>query len=170
MRQHVLTALLVLLAAPAVAQNPNRPSCSAPEFRQFDFWVGDWVVQDPSNGQQAGTNLVTRDFNNCVISEHWSGAQGGHGSSFNIYDRQRGVWHQTWVDDGGTLLLLDGHFDGTSMVMQSEPVARPNGARLINRITWTPLDSGRVRQHWETSNDGGTTWTTAFLGIYRPRS
>ena len=26
-------------AAPA---NPAGPKCPAPEFRQFDFWVGDW--------------------------------------------------------------------------------------------------------------------------------
>ena len=27
-------------------------------------------------------------------------------------------------------------------------------------------DPDRVRQHWESSSDGGTTWTTAFDGVY----
>ena len=27
---------------------------------------------------------------------------------------------------------------------------------------------GTVRQHWETSGDGGATWATAFDGLYRP--
>jgi hypothetical protein len=31
------------------------------------------------------------------------------------------------------------------------------------------LPDGRVRQHWETSKDGGATWTTAFDGYYRRR-
>ncbi len=37
-----------------------------------------------------------------------------------------------------------------------------------NRMTWTPLDNGYVRQHWEVTSDGGTTWSTAFDGEYHP--
>src|SRR5690348_9327982 len=32
---------VVLDAAP---QAPSTPDCSAPEFRQFDFWLGSWNV------------------------------------------------------------------------------------------------------------------------------
>lgn len=170
MRTPASAALLLCLAASLPAQNPPaRPSCAAPEYRQFDFWVGDWIVENPANGQRQGTNLITRDFSGCVVTEHWEGAGGSHGSSFNLFDRQRAVWHQTWVDDSGTLLLLDGRLVDSSMVLQSQPTAMPNGSRTINRITWTPMEGGRVRQHWETSADGGATWQTAFLGIYRRR-
>jgi len=166
-----LLAVSALLAAPLAAQNaPQRPTCDAPEFRQFDFWVGDWVVENPQNGQLQGTNNITLDLNRCVITEHWTGSQGGHGTSFNIYDRRRGVWHQTWVDDGGVLLVLEGHFAGGRMVLQSAPVPARNGGMVINRITWTPQEGGRVEQHWEVSRDDGATWQTAFLGVYRPRT
>lgn len=164
-----ITMVFVLLAAPAAAQTAPQ-GCSAPEHRQFDFWVGDWIVDNPANGRQAGVNVITRDFGGCVITEQWTSGAGRRGSSYNAFDRRRAMWHQTWVDDSGSLLLLDGRFDGTSMVLQSAETTLPNGTRQINRITWTPLDSGRVRQHWETSADGGATWTTAFLGVYRPRS
>jgi hypothetical protein len=170
MRYHLAAGLLAVLASPAAAQNAARPSCNTPEHRQFDFWVGDWIVENPANGAQAGVNVVTRDFNGCVITEQWTSGVGNRGSSYNVYDRRRGVWHQTWVDDSGSLLLLEGRFDGTSMVLLSPELTLPNGSRRINRMTWTPLEGGRVRQQMEASTDGGATWTTGFVGIYRPRS
>ena len=39
----------------------------------------------------------------------------------------------------------------------------------VQRITWTPLDDGRVRQHWEATTDGGKAWSTVFDGYYARR-
>jgi hypothetical protein len=35
----------------------------------------------------------------------------------------------------------------------------------IHRTTWSPLP-GSLRQHWQTSTDGGKTWSTVFDGYY----
>lgn len=35
-----------------------------------------------------------------------------------------------------------------------------------DQITWTPLGDGRIRQHWQVSNDEGKTFSTAFDGYY----
>src|SRR5262245_41018266 len=88
--------------APSAAPGakPATPPCSTPEHRQFDFWVGDWNVKDPQ-GAQAGTNLITREFDGCVIQEHWVGSRGMRGSSFNIYSPATKTWHQSWVDSNG---------------------------------------------------------------------
>ena len=43
----------------------------------------------------------------------------------------------------------------------------PQGNDIINRITWTPLEDGRVRQRWQASGDGGETWTEVFDGYYQ---
>ena len=150
--------LVSLHAAPA----PAAP-CSAPEYAQFDFWLGDWDVTNPA-GKPAGHNLVTREYGGCVLQEHWTGAGGSLGSSFNIYDPVRKVWHQTWVDNAGTLLEIEGGLKDGSMVMSGEQL-QPDGKKLLNRITWTPKD-GKVRQFWETSADGGKTWQVAFDGMY----
>ena len=40
------------------------------------------------------------------------------------------------------------------------------GATTLERITWTPLDGGRVRQLWEQSQDQGKTWKSVFDGTY----
>lgn len=158
----------LVLAAPAGAQ--ERPqSCSTPEFRQFDFWLGEWEVFRP-DGQRAGTNHISRVMGGCVLHERYDGAGGYHGESFNIYDAGRGVWHQTWVDNGGTLLNLEGGLADGAMVLEGETVGG-DGSTTFHRITWSRVEGHpeRVRQLWQSSTDGGSTWSVAFDGEYRPR-
>jgi hypothetical protein len=136
-------------------------NCTAPEHRQFDFWLGDWDVKGPK-GNLVGTNLITLELGGCVLQEHWTNTQGNRGSSFNIFSNSDQKWHQAWVDDGGTFLNLIGEFkDGKMVLVNDAPV-------VTDRITWNLVDGDkdRVRQHWEQSQDGGKTWTTAFDGLY----
>lgn len=155
-------------AAPAAAQQESRPSppnCAAEEHRQFDFWIGTWDVFDP-DGQQIGMNVITMDLNGCVLHESWQSLTSPHrGHSYNIYDRSTGGWHQTWVDNSGLLLQLDGGLVDGSMVMEGA-TRGADGQETLNRITWTPRDDGTVRQLWEMSDDDGETWRVAFDGRY----
>jgi hypothetical protein len=41
------------------------------------------------------------------------------------------------------------------------------GAPVLLRMTFTPIDANTVRQFGENSNDGGKTWTTAYDLTYR---
>jgi hypothetical protein len=168
----VLLALVVAMGPGAAkAQSPSPlPSpfvspCLAPEYRQFDFWVGDWDVLDPA-GNVVGANNITREYDGCVVQEHWEarGPQKQTGSSFNTYNPATRQWHQTWVDSTGGFLLLDGAFAEGRMVLSAE--MRNRRGLLKHRITWTPQPDGRVRQFWETSSDGGQTWNAAFDGLY----
>ncbi len=159
----LILAGAILPAMPLQAAPSPAVPCTAPEYRQFDFWLGDWDVTNPA-GKPAGHNRVTSEFGGCVLQEHWTGAGGSVGSSFNIYDPVRKVWHQTWVDNSGTLLEIEGGLKDGSMVMMGEQL-QPDGKKLLNRITWTPK-GGKVRQFWETSADGGKTWATSFDGLY----
>jgi hypothetical protein len=149
-------------AAPAPAPAP--PACSTPEFRQFDFWLGDWDVKLP-DGKVAGTNSITSILDGCVLQESWQGAGKVKGNSFNIYDAATKTWHQTWVDNGGNLLSLKGGLVDGKMVLSGESVD-DKGVKTINRITWTRIDADHVRQLWEASGDGGKTWQVAFDGQY----
>lgn len=159
----ILAGLLVITSALS-AQSP--PGCDAPEHRQFDFWIGSWTVTTPQ-GDLAGTNRIERTLKGCVLVENWAGSKGGSGNSFNLWTATDGKWHQVWVDDSGTMLTLVGGLQGTSMVLTGTHAApgRP-GVTSTERITWTPLDGGRVRQLWESSTDGGTTWSSQFDGLY----
>jgi len=155
-----------LLLAPAAIHAQGQAGCKAPEYRQFDFWVGDWVVTTPQ-GKTAGTNRIERIINGCVLQEHWSSSNGGDGTSLNMWDAASGKWHQVWMDAGGNLLELAGKLEGANMGLTGEH-ATPGkaGSTTIERVTWTPNPDGTVRQHWESSTDGGATWTDSFDGIY----
>ena len=166
------TTLLLAVASatisaqtPAPAVVPKPPACVAPEHRQFDFWLGDWDVRDAS-GKLLGQNRITRAHKDCVLLENYRAGEFS-GSSLNVYDADRKVWHQTWVDSSGGLLVIEGIFRGGKMILAGETMdADKPGGKVDNRITWQPLQDGRVRQLWETSIDKGATWATTFDGYY----
>jgi hypothetical protein len=157
----------LLLAAQEAPPAAAPKACAAPEHRQFDFWIGEWEVTSP-DGAPAGRNRIEHILGGCALRENWTGAKGGSGTSYNAYDRQSGRWHQTWVDNGGLVLRLDGAFTDGKMVLSGES-RDSSGARVLNRITWQQTAPGAVRQLWETSTDGGGTWSVAFDGRYRKR-
>jgi len=152
------------LAGAACAAPPPPPApCASAEHRQFDFWVGDWRVAKP-DGTFAGTNHITQEYGGCVVHEHYVTGKGYSGESLNMYDAARKVWHQTWVDDSGLLLILEGKWDGKSMVLAGF-APDESGVMTKQRITWTPNADGSVRQLWETVDAKGA-WAVAFDGKY----
>jgi predicted small lipoprotein YifL len=160
-----VSILFALAAAGQAGPAPQPPSaCTAAEYRQFDFWVGEWNVTQ--NGKQAGTSRIERILDGCAVFENWTGAGGSRGNSLNYYDAGRGMWHQTWIDNQGSPLELEGRFETGSMVLVGNTHDAASGKMVVNRISWTPQAEGTVRQHWETSTDGGKSWTTAFDGRY----
>lgn len=140
-------------------------ACAGPEHRQFDFWVGDWEVRNP-DGEVAGTNVITAVASGCALNEYWRSARGPTGTSLNWYEPATEQWHQLWVGLG-YYLRLSGGLEAGKMVLSGERES-PEGA-VIDRITWTPLEDGRVRQLWEMSRDGGRSWEVAFEGFYSRR-
>jgi len=154
-----LPLLVALLGAPPQTASP----CASPEHRQFDFWVGEWEVTRP-DGKVAGHNRITPILGGCALREEWTGAGGNQGTSLNAWDPGAHAWRQTWVDQSGAVLLLAGGIDGGRMVMVS------GDGPSRQRITWTPMPDGRVRQLWDASEDGGKTWKVAFDGTYRKRT
>jgi hypothetical protein len=148
--------------------------CTGPQYKEFDFWLGDWEVRNAA-GQVLGRNRISKKHGGCVVLEEWTSAGGGSGSSFNVYDQPTKQWHQFWVDATGTnwlssdkqgnpVTLRGGIRDG-AMVMTSHPDTLP--AIGQTRVTWRPLPDGGLQQTFESSSDGGKTWTVSFDGFYK---
>ena len=146
----------------------NQCPCCTEEHRAFDFWLGDWEAFTP-NGKLAGTNSIILMQDSCIIQENLVSASAGYtGTSYNWYDAASKTWHQSWIDNQGGSLLLSGSHKGNQIILSSEATPDGKGGKTINRITWTDLGDGTVRQHWETSADLGETYKTAFDGLYKP--
>jgi len=169
-----LTAPLVALfcLGPALAQEaaapaPQPPPCSGPEYRQFDFWAGEWDVvpaQPKKPNPQPSHSRITVILGGCVVKEEYSTPGGYEGTSLSYYDAASKAWKQTWVDNQGAPVIFSGGFEDGRMVLDEAPDGNIRG-----RISWTPLPDGRVRQLWEGSEDGGKSWKPKFDGIYTPR-
>jgi len=155
---------MALVCSAGAAQGTS--GCRDAVHRQFDFWLGHWEVFTP-DGKKAGDNHVAAIEGGCALIERWSGRGGFTGTSLNNWNADTRQWHQHWVDNQGGVLRLAGGLEGLRMVLAaSEPDPSKPGATLRQRITWTPLADGAVRQLWETSGDGGATWTPVFDGKY----
>ncbi len=138
------------------------PCRAKPEFRQFDFWVGEWLPRNPQ-GITVGTSSVQLILSSCVVFENWETPVSA-GKSFNLYDVRDGKWHQTWVDNKGLITHYVGGLVDGKMVLVSESMA--NGRKGLAKMTFSKLENGDVRQHGEASSDGGKTWTTSFDFTY----
>jgi hypothetical protein len=162
-----ILALVAVSSSHAQGDAAAKPRpCTAPEYRQFDFWLGDWNVKDGS-GKDVGTNHLVAMHGGCVMRESWaSSGDAVTGSSLTGYDKEHGSWHQTWMDSGGGVLQLDGHWRDGKMILEGDSLDAPSRKTTQNRVSWIPLTDGRVRQWWQQSADGGKTWTTAFDGFY----
>lgn len=137
------------------AANPCR---ARPEYRQFDFWIGEWAPQN-AQGVTVGTSSIQLILGSCIIFENWN-TPVSSGKSFNLYDVLDGKWHQTWVDAKGLMTHYAGGLQDGKMVLVSESTS--NGQKTLARMTFAKLPDGSVRQHGENSTDEGKTWTTTF--------
>ena len=165
----IISALTVLAASHAPSHATDRASaapkptaCSAPEYRQFDFWAGNWDVFDVGSPAKVAHARVYLILDGCVLREDYQGADGHQGQSFSIYDSTRKVWHQSWVTNRGELLTIEGKFEAGAIVMTGED--RVKGALV--RGEWKPQHDD-VRETAVTSNDGGKTWKPWFDLVFR---
>jgi hypothetical protein len=166
MTRCLLRTALVIGTCVTALPGTASAACDAPGHREFDFWLGEWQVHTP-DGTLAGINRIERGYGGCVLHERYKSSCAYSGESLNIYDASRKVWHQTWVDNTGTLLVLEGGLRDGGMVLES--VAQASGAQHArHRITWTANPDGSVRQLWE-STDAQGRWSTAFDGMYTRR-
>lgn len=141
--------------------------CAKPEYRQFDFWLGDWDAFDVDQpGAPVARTRVTRILDGCVILEDYVGTNGLHGQSFNIYDVSEQEWRQSWVTSHGEFLLLNGKQHGTEMVFIGHDRSRSGKERQVWG-TWKPITGG-VRETAVTSLDGGKSWQPCFDIVFRP--
>ena len=161
-RHQALFAAISLLAAAA----PAGAACDAPEHKAFDFWLGEWDVYGPK-GKLAGRNSIKKEYDGCVVHERYETERGYRGESLNMYDPRRKVWHQTWVDSSGLLLILEGALEDGKMVLSGQTAGK-EGSVVKHRVSWTPNPDGTVRQFWESTNDAGQ-WTVTFDGRYQRR-
>ena len=163
------TVIAMMIWAQIVAQ---KPCGTNPVYRQFDFWIGEWIVYG-NNGSKAGDSKISLILDSCIVLEEWTSASAMQGlvysgKSFNTYNRASGQWQQTWVDNtGGSNEYLKGKYAENRMQFLTDPFYFKKDSLAIRKLTFYNLGNDKVRQHGEISKDNGVTWSTEYDLEYR---
>ncbi len=152
-----------LAKAAQKAAEPCKDAQAHPEYRQLDFWVGEWDVF--SGKQKVGESSVQLILKDCVVFENWRGLGGSDGKSLNKYNNVTHQWEQFWVSDGGTTNLFKGSLVDGEMRYVFEAPAR-SGGTFVRHLTFSKLADGSVRQFSQGSTDAGKTWITEYDFVY----
>jgi hypothetical protein len=165
-----LLRLLVLL--PALSLSPfgeilaaqaNPAPCKAPEFRQFDFWIGDWDVASTRDGIARGTSHISREMDGCVIWESWTSKGSGYfGKSYNTYNMNLRQWEQYWVDNEAGVMFFHGELKDGVMDYWTDDVPQTDGTKLRRHLQFFNLSADKVRQFSQGSTDGGKNWKVEY--------
>jgi hypothetical protein len=161
----ILIWLLITTATPVLGQAAPASPCAGAEFKQMDFWLGDWDVHwDAMPGAPAGegSNQITRTYGGCVTEEHF---QGGplKGHSVSTYFVGTKNWRQTWVDNQGGYIDLEGGPDTAGNFVLTT-VARPGSTRA-NRMVFTDIKRNSLVWRWQATQDG-KTWADSWVITY----
>lgn len=176
----LLLSLVLPITARAQAPADGAGPCSTPEHRQFDFWIGDWDIEqrilDPDGDWLTfpARTSVRPALDGCALVEHWEGEvqffwQGMEapdrllGLSVRSYDADAGEWVIRWMDtrtpkfgDGSRGIFEDGvgsfYREGTS----------PDGRSMTSRIRFFDIRPETVKWDLAISTDDRVTWTTIW--------
>lgn len=149
----------------------TQPCAVRPQFRQMDFWVGEWDVMSPQ-GQKVGESVVRLDAGECIVSESTtvtppilSGQVAYTVRSMSMYVPRRNKWQFRSFDSLGQLIEMSGEFADGVMRFTGENVYQ-DGRRNLDRVTFSQPVPGQVRQLWEQSSDGGANWRVLLDGTF----
>jgi hypothetical protein len=179
-RWTLLACALVCVSHGQLHAGTKNGPCSRPEYRQFDFYVGEWdlesrvFMQDlDKRGHWVETKARDRvrvTLNGCVLEEYFEGSPPGvpqRGMSFSMYDAQSGKWRQQWVDDEGNWSSYSGGFQTGQMVLYRERTE--NGKKILQRQVYFNITSNSFDWSMERSTNGGRSWIVTWTLRYRRR-
>lgn len=166
--RHGLALVLVACAhAAPVAEAPS-PRCAEAAYHHFDFWIGDWdAYERGGDGKPVAHLVVTPMLGGCALREVYRQNDGLVGESFSAYDASRRVWHQSWVTNGGALLVIEGGFADGAMTLVGTQRTQDGTVRTVRGV-WRKEGNG-VREIADVSTDGGATWRPWFDVEFRRR-
>lgn len=160
----VMFILAVTLSIAVTHAQTNDKPCSSPEASQFDFWVGKWQAKwiDSEDKPQYGENIITKGMNDCVIEENFSTDDKTFiGRSLSMYNPNKKIWQQTWVDNSGAYLDFTGGMEGDKMILKRKAVTK-KGTEVMQRMVFYGISNSEFYWDWEYSSDEGKTWSLVW--------
>jgi hypothetical protein len=176
LRSFVFLALAVVAATGAVAK--PRGAEPWPELKKLEYFTGDWyeeaVVRPGPYG--AGGKVTQTDHREwmegkffIVIHSTWTGLRdAGIGIEFIGYDPNAKVYTYDEFYSQGEAVHSRARVEGDTWIWDMGVVKQ--GAKMVHaRQTFTIVSPTFYTTKFETSSDGGTTWTIDMEGTARKK-
>ena len=145
----------------------NAAPCEDEEFKQFDFWLGDWNVASTADGTHRGSSHISKEMGGCVVWENWASAGSPYfGKSYNTWNPNLKRWEQYWVDTSAGVMFFHGELKDNIMDYWTDDVPQATGGTLLRHLQFFHLGPDKVRQFSQGSNDGGKTWHIEYDLMY----
>jgi tetratricopeptide (TPR) repeat protein len=139
------------------------PCKYGPEYRQFDFWIGEWSVVTAKGEMPAGDSRIELTLGDCVIVENWTSKNSLYaGKSYNVYNVTEKRWEQFWVDNSAGMIYFYGGLKDGAMDFYTQDQTQPDGTSNQRHLRFFPLAPDKVRQFSQASVDHGKTWTDEY--------
>ena len=167
MKLHINLFLLFLITVgPLSLFSQKEDSVLIKKMHEFDFWIGDWSVYNYGTDKLVGLSKIEPIVDGLAIKESYHTPNGSYrGTSYNKYNQLKKRWEQFWVDNSGLTLFIKGHLREGRMILENDDLG-PTG-EIRNKITWTDLGDGTVRQEWEQLKQDTLGWIKIFDGHYK---
>ncbi|MFY0598590.1 MAG: hypothetical protein JXR03_02890 [Cyclobacteriaceae bacterium] len=164
-----LILILIFVSISSILRAQNLQSLDSAQY--FDFWVGEWTASwDEGNGvQKLGTNTITRSLDDKVIVENFriveGQSKGFKGMSMSVFQPRFNRWKQAWSDNQGGYFDFEGRFDGEKRIFQTQVVKRGE-KKVQQRMIFYNITEKSMTWDWESSIDGGESWTLQWRIFY----
>jgi hypothetical protein len=173
----LLPVVFLALAAPGGASVTTPAACASAEAREFDFWIGDWKIDqrilraDGSWLSLPARTSVSSVLEGCALLERWQGEvqfdweqmqrpEAMRGLSLRSYDPKQGQWQIHWMDTRHPLFgapFVGGFRDGRGEFLRAPASAGDPQTRIV----FSDVRAGSV--HWELAiSRDGQKWTTVW--------
>jgi len=134
------------------------------EYQRLDFWLGEWDVY--VNDVKTASSVISKSEGGCTLHENYKTVNGFLGRSMNYFDPEDKLYTQIWVDKSNSILIFK-EVESRPNYLQME--SKKNDIPTTKMIYIKDSKTGNITQTMESSNDGGKTWKTSFVGVYKKK-
>lgn len=166
---------IIVMILPFLALQEEPPSFPvAPENKRLEFWAGDWEAsgkllvnaKEEKWVDNKATNKLRWILGGQVIHEDFSDGT-LVGQSWTRWVPEKKAYEQTWVDNMGSLLRLEGDFKGDDLVLFEKP-ADPK-AKVRHRMVFSSIQKDSFQWSYDFTTDDGNSWKSQWQLSYKRR-
>lgn len=156
-----ITSFFLTCVLMGTAQELSLNSLDSSQY--FNFWEGKWIgTWDEGEGKGKATNTLSWICEGSVLQEDFQiieGQQVGFkGTSISVFQPRSNRWRQAWADSQGGYYDFEGDFIDDKRIFKTAVIER-DGNKLQQRMVFYDLEKDSFTWDWESTRDGGKTWT-----------